>query len=156
MSEDRHLGHDAAAGDAEPGFDRDVDVRRVVWTGIWLAVVIAVSMVLMWLMAVGFKRAGEAADPPPSPLPEVSQERLPPGPWLQPSRWQDLTPERELALMRQEERRVLEGYGWVNQAGGIARIPVERALEWVAEHGLPPAPPPPTPPAPLSEGSHVP
>jgi hypothetical protein len=126
---------------AEPEFDRDVEVRRVVGTGVWLAAVIAVSMILMWWLVVSLRSAEQAADPPRSPLPEVSEPGRPPAPWLQPVRWQDLSPERELAAMRAEEQRVLGSYGWVNEAGGIARIPVERAIELAAERGLPRMPP---------------
>ena len=39
--------------------------------------------------------------------------------------------------MRQTEQELLQSYGWVDRAAGIARIPLQRAMELVAEHGLP-------------------
>ena len=130
-------------------FDRDIDVRKVVWTGVWLAAVIAVSMVAMWFFAGSLRSALREADPPPSPLPEAGVRQLPPAPRLQES------PEQDLAAMRAEEQRLLTSYGWVNEAGAIARIPVDRAIELIAERGLPETPPQPAAPA-ASEGSHVP
>jgi hypothetical protein len=41
-------------------------------------------------------------------------------------------------LLKQEE--VLNSYGWVDQKGGTAHIPVERAMELLAQRGLPTAP----------------
>ncbi len=39
--------------------------------------------------------------------------------------------------VRAEERALVENYAWVDQKAGIARIPVGRALEILAERGLP-------------------
>jgi len=49
----------------------------------------------------------------------------------------DPTSPEKLAALRQQESAQLEGYGWVNQASGIARIPINRAIALVAEKGLP-------------------
>jgi hypothetical protein len=32
---------------------------------------------------------------------------------------------------------VLHSYGWVDRAAGIVRMPIDRAMEVLAEHGLP-------------------
>jgi len=49
---------------------------------------------------------------------------------------------------------VLERYAWVDKQNGIAQIPIERAIELVAEHGLPALPPVPAPaPAPGASAS---
>jgi cytochrome c oxidase cbb3-type subunit III len=42
-----------------------------------------------------------------------------------------------LKEMRATEDAVLHSYGWVDQAAGIVRIPIERAMELLAERGLP-------------------
>lgn len=122
---------------APGGFDREINVKAIVATGVGLALVIALSMVLMWWFANGLKSQREAADPAPSPLPEANIRQLPPAPRLQPSPASDLTPEQELEQMRAEEEKLLTGYGWVDREAGVARIPVERALELAAEGGLP-------------------
>ena len=36
-----------------------------------------------------------------------------------------------------KEDEILASYGWVDQESGVARIPIERAMELVAERGLP-------------------
>ena len=48
-----------------------------------------------------------------------------------------VAPRTELAEHRRREREQLEAYGWVDRKKGIARIPIERALDILAERGLP-------------------
>ncbi len=59
-------------------------------------------------------------------------------------------PNAELVEMKEEERSRINGYGWVDRKGGIAHIPVERAMDILASKGLPkvaaPAPVPGAPP----------
>jgi hypothetical protein len=43
--------------------------------------------------------------------------------------------------MRAEEDWVLQNYGWVDQKAGMVRIPIDRAMDLLAERGLPPAKP---------------
>ncbi|MCL4858013.1 MAG: hypothetical protein KJZ93_01350 [Caldilineaceae bacterium] len=43
----------------------------------------------------------------------------------------------EAAARRSQERAQLASFGWVDQAAGIAHIPITRALALVAEQGLP-------------------
>ena len=38
----------------------------------------------------------------------------------------------ELATLRAKQQAQLNGYGWVDEGAGVARIPVERAMELVA------------------------
>ena len=53
----------------------------------------------------------------------------PPAPRLQP------TPAADLAAQRAEERALAESYGWIDEAAGIARIPVKEAMRLVVERG---------------------
>jgi len=55
----------------------------------------------------------------------------PPPPLLQAS------PPVALAEMRAAEDAILSTYAWVNADLGIARIPIDRAIEILAERGLP-------------------
>jgi hypothetical protein len=57
-----------------------------------------------------------------------------PQPRLEINERYEFTPE----LMKEEE--VLETYGWVDQKSGTVHIPVERAMELLAQRGLPAAP----------------
>jgi len=59
------------------------------------------------------------------------QKRLPPGPVLQ------ANPAVDMQRFREQEQRKVSTYGWVDERRGIVRIPVERAMEMVAQRGLP-------------------
>jgi hypothetical protein len=43
----------------------------------------------------------------------------------------------ELKEYRDSQRDILNSYGWVDRAGGVVRIPVDRAIELVLARGLP-------------------
>ncbi len=55
----------------------------------------------------------------------------PPAPRLQ------TDPQKELAEFRAEKRQRLTTYGWVDQAHGIAHIPIDEAMKRIAARGLP-------------------
>ena len=57
--------------------------------------------------------------------------RLPPEPRLQ------ADPVSDLHRMREAEDNVLQTYGWVDKNAGVVRIPVARALDLLAQRGLP-------------------
>ncbi len=40
-------------------------------------------------------------------------------------------------MLRHSEAERLESYGWVDKEGGIARIPIERAMEVMLQRGFP-------------------
>jgi hypothetical protein len=121
----------------------DINVRAVVGSAIILAVVVIVSQVLMWGLFEVFESRAEATDPVVSPLaqpatdmPKNTQES--PffnagvgGPQLM------VDEPRNLAKQHDEEQKRLRGYGWVNQAGGVAYIPIDEAMKKIRERGLP-------------------
>jgi hypothetical protein len=47
---------------------------------------------------------------------------------------------QEIADLHAREDLLLENYSWANQAQGKVRIPIERAMELIAQQGLPVAP----------------
>jgi hypothetical protein len=49
---------------------------------------------------------------------------------------------RNLQQVRGRASDVLQGYGWVDERGGVARIPIEQAKKLIAERGLPVRPDP--------------
>lgn len=59
------------------------------------------------------------------------QRRLPPGPVLQ------ANPAVDMQRFREQEHRKVSTYGWVDERRGIVRVPVDRAMEMVAQRGLP-------------------
>jgi hypothetical protein len=59
-------------------------------------------------------------------------------------------PTDDLVRMKEEEQQRITSYGWVDRKAGIARIPVDRAMDILDKSGLPkvaaPAPVPGAPP----------
>ena len=49
---------------------------------------------------------------------------------------------QDLAVLHDREDLLLNYYSWVNKPGGAVRIPIERAMELIAQRGLPVAPQP--------------
>lgn len=47
------------------------------------------------------------------------------------------TPAVDLREFRDQENKVLDSYGWVDQPKGIVRIPIDRAIDVLAARGLP-------------------
>ena len=65
------------------------------------------------------------------PLTTVQRQPVPGAPVLQ------VHPKRDMIEFRREELQKLNGYGWVDQSKGVAKIPVDRAIDIVVERGIP-------------------
>jgi hypothetical protein len=128
---------------------RDVNIRAVFQFGFWLAAgVVAVTLAMLGLYRL-LEKKDRASDTPLSPIVAANLARTPPEPRLEPY---PLAPGQRL---RAEEDAALTSYAWVDKQAGVARIPIDRAIEILAARGLPPskpmppaAAPLPTPPAP--------
>jgi hypothetical protein len=99
----------------------------VVGASIGVLGLILFAMVAMWFLLGGLERWQTDARPPAHALSGEQGERLPPAPRLQED------PLADLAALRAREARQLEGYAWVDRAAGRVRIPIERAMELLAE-----------------------
>jgi hypothetical protein len=109
---------------------RDVQVRPIAWTGIGLALLIAVSIAAMRGFFSYMDRQLRLEDVPPSPI--MSQRpQQPPEPRLQ------TTPVLNRKRIFENENQMLNSYGWVDQRAGKVRIPVSLAMKLLAERGLP-------------------
>lgn len=127
------IGHAHDTGHVEdPGFDREIGYRRVIEFIVGLGVLTLVTMVLMGLLIQGFTNQVASFDPPPSPIPEANLPPASPGPQLQ-----FFPPVADIQALHVWEDTMLEGYAWVDEERGMARIPVERAMDILARHGLP-------------------
>lgn len=103
--------------------------RAVLFSAVALGVLIVAAM---WAMEVMFDRleAGWAKrDLPPAPLAETVER--PAVPFLQ------TQPLAELQILRRGEEAQLENYQWIDPEQNIVRIPIERAIDILAEKGLP-------------------
>jgi len=127
---------DPGAGDAA-GFDRELDLRSIVAFGIGLLLLTIVVLATVWLMMEILRSRSLSRDPRPSPLAEANAPKEPPAPRLQSA------PVEDMRALRAAEETMLHSYGWVDRDTAIARIPVDRAIDIVAERGLPAALPEP-------------
>jgi hypothetical protein len=90
------------------------------------AVVLVLLCVFSLALLVGLFQYFDSRDPL---APQLT--RVPPAPRL------EELPIRDLATFRQGEENLLNGYSWVDQSKGVVRIPIERAIDILAQRGLP-------------------
>ena len=118
---------------AEP--DR-VSSKIVVGFGVLVVVLCAVAMYVVVVLFRGLEKGAERRDEKaeaaaglerpsdaPAPLPRLQVHPV--------GHWQDF---------HAAERRRLESYGWMDRSSGAVHIPIERAMQLVAERGVGPLP----------------
>jgi hypothetical protein len=118
----------------------DVSVRSILGFGVGLFVAGALIHVGIWLFFRFLQERAERRDTAPTTLaarrpvegPHMP-ERLFPEPRL------ERFPFAARESLRREEDARLTSYGWVDRNQGVVRIPIERAMELIAERGVPPA-----------------
>lgn len=107
----------------------DVDVRSIAFAGFALGVFLAAILGISLLLYRGLGRWNEARDKPDEPGgASLVQVEPAPAPLLQ------VLPEEELAAMRAEDTRALNGDG---------RMPIADAMKHLAQRGLAPSAAPP-------------
>jgi hypothetical protein len=124
---------------------RDIGIRGV----LWFLASLAVAGVIITFVVSGFyhylQARSEAEQTPVSPmvtnapkdtrhLPTDYKDYLKqnfPSPQL------EIDERTQLNQTRLNEEQTLATYGWVDQKGGVVRIPIERAMDLIAQRGLP-------------------
>jgi hypothetical protein len=101
---------------------------------IWLTVAMLISASIVYGTFWLFEGREQAAarDAQMFPL-AVGVVREPEGPRLQ------TQPFGDVRVLRDIERQRMTTYGWVDQEGGVVRIPVEEAMRLISERGAIPA-----------------
>jgi hypothetical protein len=117
----------ADADRAEPAVERsDAPPRGIAYAVLGLFGGLGVSALFVAAMLYAFEPEHQAVQTPPE------------GPQLA-----SLTPPLEVApiadgaAVRVQAEQKLHGYAWIDRQGGVARIPIERAMELTAERGWP-------------------
>jgi hypothetical protein len=108
---------------------------------VWAIGKFAIALVILAFFTIGLM-AGmfqyllhrEGGNPSRIESPATDARQLPPEPRL------EETPIGDLLEMRAAEDKVLSSYAWVDQQNGIVRIPISRAIELLAQRGLPSRP----------------
>ncbi len=108
---------------------RDTGVGLIAASAAGLSVVVLAVFLLMWGTFNLLKTDEQKNDISLSPLAPATQ--IPPEPRLQEHPWE------ELKEIRARENKILSTYGWQDQKNGIVRIPINRAIDLVAQKGLP-------------------
>lgn len=109
----------------------DVDTWAIGRFAIALVLVAVGCMaVLMWLFHYFIVREGPMPPKAYSSL-DKAEVRQPPAPLL------ETTPVEQLARERAAEDQTLNSYGWVDKQHGIVRIPIDQAIDLLANKGLP-------------------
>jgi hypothetical protein len=103
----------------------DINARGVAWSAVTLAIIVAVIFFALRGLFGVF-----TAQHPASTIATLTRASAP-EPRLQ------VDEARDLGRLRQQEDSILNNYGWVDQKAGIVRIPIERAMDIVAQRGLP-------------------
>ncbi len=118
----QHNGRGYEASDANAG-----DLAKY---ALGLAVICGVALVVVVLLLDYFRAEKKAAEPALSPL-AAQREALPPEPRLQ------IQPEADWDKYQAVEDSLSQTYGWVSREAGVVRLPIDRALELIAQRGLP-------------------
>lgn len=104
----------------------DADVPSLIKGVVALVLLILVAAAAMAWM---FQYLAESDRLRP-PAPEMARQRVvPPKPRLQ------VNPTTDLGEMRRTQESLLNSYGWVDRKAGVVRIPIERAMELLAQRG---------------------
>ena len=115
---------------ANPGYELSDVSTPPIWRFIfYLVAFMWVSIGLMWVMFEGLKSYDASQDAPPTPM--EAERVLPSSPRLQVNLLRDQTD------FRAAQEELLNSYGWEDKTVKVVRIPVSRAMELVAERGLP-------------------
>jgi hypothetical protein len=116
-----------------PGHEtRDLPPRGILLALLGIFVLIGLSAAIV----AGLLRFLDSQAQPPSLTTFPSVAETPAGPPL------EVDPAAERRALEARARARLESYGWVDRDAGIAHIPVQRAMDLLADHGWPSEPPP--------------
>ena len=135
MSTNHGNDADLEYGPTPPGAQyehTDIDTSVGYKFALWLVVAMAISVVIVYGTFWFFENQSQRADAVSQQYPlAVGQAKNPPAPNLQ------TQPFKDVYVLRKGETEKLASYGWVDKQGGIARIPIERAMALTLERGLP-------------------
>ena len=104
---------------------KDVSFSGVMMTLALLTAFIAAGFLLSYVSLAGLEFLERKFQKPLPPMMQTGV--LPPEPRLQ------AYPAQDLMVFQKEQQKSVSEYEWVNQAAGVARIPVERAMQILAK-----------------------
>lgn len=123
--------------------DDDVHGRPFIWFAVIFGafcVMAVIAVTYFYKGLSGYHERNQAAVPTKVDVGQVS----PPGPQLQ------ADPVADMVAMDKAQSALLASYGWVDKDNGVARIPIDKAIELALEHSMVRAQAPAAAPAPAS------
>lgn len=127
MSHSAHQAQHAANG--APGYEhREVNIKLILFSTVIMVMVVLVTC----FITVGIFDFLNAHSGPVDQTTSLARPKeVPPEPRVLEHPWE------QLPVLRETEDRVLNTYGWLDEKTGQVRIPVDRAIDLVAQRGLP-------------------
>ena len=125
-----HQEHDGLYNEDVAHEESDVNIRQLIGYTIGLAAMCLVSAALVYGLFKVFESQAAKRDPVLAPQ-AMPAGQLPPEPRLVEN--EPLMLEKHL----ETQAEVLEKYGWVDQAAGVARVPIDEAKKLLLHKGLP-------------------
>ena len=117
----------------DPGHElSDLNPKSIALFGFALAATIIFVLIVTYALFQRFVTVEKRSQEAPSPLSYTHEPT--PEPHLL------VDPGQDLHAMRAAEDAVLKSYDWIDREKGIVRIPIARAIEIIAEKGLPARP----------------
>ncbi|HBY99036.1 MAG: hypothetical protein M5U01_19955 [Ardenticatenaceae bacterium] len=111
----------------------DLTLQRVRPVVIGFLIMMALVLIVVSALNVAFIGRWPGFPLPPG-LANAPDIPLPPEPRLQPE------PQQEMQALRAEQEALLHSYGWVDKQAGVVHIPIDRAMQLLAQRGLPAQP----------------
>lgn len=137
MTDHHHPEHRSDAG-----FERqDLTSRPIYGFLISLAVIGVLVYYVIWGVFWALDTYNKKNQPPTSPLVQVQGDTriVPPGHVEEtfPEPRLEVNERAEINDFRLREEQALNSTGWVDQSAGVVHIPITRAMELIAQRGLP-------------------
>lgn len=128
----------------------DENMRAILRFGVWMVVSAVIIYAALFGLFQYFDWQAAVADPAQNPLlagekPPASPAARFPQPRLQANAAADQV------KVRAQEDELLNTYGWVDRQAGVVHLPIDRAMQMIAEHGVPVWPAPPLQPSPTQQ-----
>lgn len=148
-----HESHDKS-GSVREGYElTDVSVQGIMVFLLGLAISVGVFFVFCWGMGKVINNALQKSDGPPNKWTQSNAEAktysMKSNPALEQQQLKQLTQtfptprlqgddgNQDTADLHAREDLLLENYSWIDRSKGTLRIPIERAMELIAQRGLP-------------------
>lgn len=131
MSDMHPQGEVPDTGSVPPGHEgTDLSLKPIIAFVLGLMALAVIVPLVLSIFMTRFKAESIAAKEQIPPLFKDARGQYPP-----PNT--PVGPRAELAKHREREQEISMTYGWTDQDAGIARVPIDRAVEILAERGLP-------------------